>query len=175
MIRSNKTVTYRLRAVDTTGLLQLIDDSADVQLPSIDKMTDTVKGAGILGEIDMPSLGQIASMTMTVNFKADNPAYAKLARPGFINLELVWVVDVINTTTRATTVQQHKAFATVLNKKYNPGKIEAGATTDGSSEFEVSAYRKVVDGLEVMNIDKLNSIFSVDGTDYMAQVNALTM
>ena len=173
MKRTNKTMTYRLRATDIAGVLQLVDDSADVQLPSIDKMTDTIKGAGILGEIDMPSLGQIASMTTTVNFKADNPAYATLARPGFIKIELVWVADVIDTGAMQTKIQQHKAYLLVINKKYNPGKIEVGATTDGSSEFETLSYRKVVDGIEVLNIDKLNSVFIVSGYDYMAQVAAL--
>ena len=30
---------------------------ADVELPSIEAMTETVKGAGIAGEIDSPTLG----------------------------------------------------------------------------------------------------------------------
>lgn len=34
----------------------------DVQLPSLDAMTETVKGAGIAGEVDSPVLGHFGSM-----------------------------------------------------------------------------------------------------------------
>jgi len=34
---TNKTINYRLKATDENGVLQLIDDLADVQLPSIEK------------------------------------------------------------------------------------------------------------------------------------------
>jgi hypothetical protein len=95
MIKSNKTVDFKLKATDENGILVVIDDAADIQLPSIEKLTDTLKGAGILGEIDWPSYGQIGPMALTINNKADNPKYSVLSRPGEIKMEILWVNDTL--------------------------------------------------------------------------------
>ena len=42
---------------------------ADVQLPSLDAMTETVKGAGIAGEFDSPVLGHFGSMEPVLKWR----------------------------------------------------------------------------------------------------------
>ncbi|MFD5019990.1 phage major tail tube protein [Paenibacillus sp. NPDC058367] len=167
---SNKTVDYRLKASNGAGVLELIDDSSDLQLPSIEKLTDTLKGAGIMGEIDFPSFGQIGSMTFTINNKADNPQYAMLSRPGLIKFEVVSVVDVFDVNNSKIGIRQEKVFMSGLSKKYDMGKREANAGADGSSEFEITYLRKVVDGKEVLLIDKLYSKYVINGIDYMSEI-----
>jgi phage tail tube protein FII len=61
---------------------------------------------------------------------------------------------------------------TVINKKYDPGKIEVNAGADGSSEYEVIYYRKIIDGKEVLLIDKFNYKYVVNGKDYMNEIRA---
>jgi P2 family phage contractile tail tube protein len=167
---ANKTVQFRLRATNPSNTLVLIDDNSDIQLPSFDKLTDTVKGAGIMGEIDMPSFGQLGSMTLTINNRADNAQYAMLSRPGEIKLEIVWVVDVFDTNNVKIGLQQNKVFISGVSKKYDPGKIDVNAGADGSSEFEVYYYRKIIDGVEVLLIDKFNFKYVVNGVDYASEL-----
>lgn len=167
---ANKTVQYKLKATDVNNRLILIDDSSDLQLPSIEKLTDTIKGAGIMGEIDMPTFGQVGSMTFAVNNRADNAQYAILARPGEIKLEVLWVTDIFDSNQIRVGLQQNKVFLTGVNKKYDMGKIEVNAAADGSSEFEIYYIRKIVDGVEVLLIDKFNYKYVVGGVDYMAQL-----
>ncbi len=169
---SNKTIDYKLKASDPNEAMQLIDDSADLQLPSIEKLTDTIKGAGIMGEIDLPVYGQIGSMTFTVNNRADNSKYAMLSRPGPIKIEVVWTNDSLDSSNMNIGLQVNKVFMTGFNKKYDPGKIEVGGPSDGSSEFEIVYYRKLVNGTEIMLIDKLNGKYVVNGVDYMASSRA---
>jgi uncharacterized protein len=166
---SNKTIDYKLKATDENGKLQLIDDSADMQLPSVERQSDTLKGAGILGEVDLPGYG-ISSMTFSVNFKADNGKYAVLSRPGEIKIEIVWVNDVFDSAQNKMVIQSNKIFMTVLNKKYDPGKIEVGSSADGSVEFEVLSFRKIINGKEVLLIDKFNQKYVVNGKDYMEAI-----
>lgn len=168
----NKTVQFKLKATDLDGSLVQVDDATDLQLPSIEKLTDTIKGAGIMGEVDMPSFGQIGSMVFTVNNRADNPTYAIMSRPGEIKFEVIWVVDVFDTNGVKIGIQQNKVFMTGANKKYDPGKIETNAAADGSSEFEIFYYRKVVDGVEVLLIDKFSYKYVVNGTDMYADLKA---
>lgn len=169
---TNKTINYALRATDQNGSLVLIDDSSDLKLPSIEKMTDTIKGAGIMGEIDLPVFGQLGSMVFTVSNRADNSQYAMLSRPGQIKFEVGWVTDIFDSSNVAVGLQANKVFMTAINKKYEAGKIEVGAGADGSSEFEVIYYRKIVNGIEVLLIDKLNYKYVVNGIDYMDSLRA---
>lgn len=169
---ANKTINYSLRAEDATGKLQLIDNSADLQLPSIEKMTDTIKGAGIMGEIDMPVPGQIGSMTTAINYRADNGQYSMLSRPGAIKVEVAWVTDVLDSSSIKIGFQSNKMYMTVVNKKIELGKIEVNGSLDGSCEFEVLYLKKIIDGKEVLLIDKLNFIYAVNGKDYMEQFRA---
>jgi P2 family phage contractile tail tube protein len=169
---TNKTVNYKLRASDQTGRMMLVDDSADLQLPSIEKLSDTIKGAGIMGEVDLPTFGQIGSMVFTVNNRADNAQYAIMSRPGQIQVEVAWATDVFNSAEVKVGLQANKVFMTVINKKYDPGKIEVNAGADGSSEYEVIYYRKIVDGKEILLIDKFNYKYVVNGKDYMDEMRA---
>lgn len=169
---TNKTINYKLKATNGAGNLEVIDDSSDLQLPSFEKLTDTLKGAGIMGEIDLPTFGQIGSMSFAVNNRADNPQYAAMSRPGTIKFEVVWVVDLFDTNNAKIGIQQHKVFMSGVNKKYDPGKIEVNGGADGSSEFEIYYYRKVIDGKEVLLVDKFNYKYAVNGIDYAANIRA---
>jgi uncharacterized protein len=163
---TNKTIQFKLKATDHTGALKLIDDASDLQLPSIEKLTDTIKGSGIMGEIDMPTFGQIGSMTFTVNNRADNAQYASLSRPGEIKFEVIWVTDTFDSNNVKIGLQQSKVFMTGVSKKYDMGKIDVNSAVDGSSEFEIFYLRKIVDGKEVLLLDKFNYKYVVNGVDY---------
>lgn len=167
---TNKTIQYKLKATNGAGNLEVVDDSSDLQLPSIEKLADTLKGAGIMGEINLPTFGQIGPMTFTVNNRADNPQYAVMSRPGTIKFEVVWVVDLFDSNESKIGIQQHKVFMSGANLKYDMGKIEVNSGADGSSEFEVYYLRKVIDGKEVLLIDKFNYKYAVNGIDYMANI-----
>lgn len=148
-----------------------VDDQVSCQLPSIEKQTSEIKGAGILGSIDMPITGQINSMTFTVNSRSINKNTSSLAKPGLQNIELRFVKDVMQSNGQMVP-EGTKVFITGINKKYDPGKIEQAATMDGSIEFEVLRYRQIIDGSETLLIDKINSIYKINGIDYMEKIRA---
>ncbi len=149
-----------------------IDDNVSCQLPSIETQTSELKGAGILGSIDMPVTGQIGSMTLSLSTRSINKNGANLAKPGVQNLELRFARDTV-TASGETVPQGAKIFLTAVNKKYDPGKVENNSTMDGSIDFEVLRYRQVIDGKETLLIDKQNYIYKVNGIDYMQKVRAV--
>jgi hypothetical protein len=109
-------------------------------------------------------------MVFTVNNRADNAQYAMLSRPGEIKFEVVWIVDLFDTAGVKIGIKQHKVFMSGVNKTYNAGNVEVNSGADGSSEFEIYYYRKIVDGKEVLLIDKFNFKYVVNGVDYMANI-----
>lgn len=146
-------------------------DQVSCQLPSIEKQTSEITGAGILGAIDMPMTGQIGAMTFSISSRSINKGASELAKPGVQKLELRFVRDVIQDD-GSMVPEGTKIFITGVNKKFDPGKVEKASTMDGSIEFEVLRYRQVIDGVETLLIDKLNSIYKINGVDYMKQVRS---
>ena len=61
---------------------------ADVQLQSLDAMTETVKGAGIAGEFDSPVLGHFGSMETVLNWRTLEKRNIMLAMQTGVNLDL---------------------------------------------------------------------------------------
>lgn len=148
-----------------------IDDNVSCQLPSIEKSTAEMKGAGIMGTIDMPMTGQFNSMVFTINTRSANKNSAELIKPGPQRLELRFLRDVMQP--NGTMIPQGtKIYITGINKKYDPGKVETATSMDGSIEYEVLRYRQVIDGIETLLIDKLANVFKVNGKDYMSDIRA---
>lgn len=165
---ANKVIDYSVY-VRKNGKGTKIGDTTNVTLPSIERLTDTIKGSGIVGEIDLPSYGQIGSMETEIGIRVSNEQLGTLA--GAIELEYRWVTDVINTKTGKTTIQSHKAFLTVSNKKVEEGKVESGSAQDGSFSYEVLAYKRIIDGKEIINIDKLNGIYAINGVNMLDDIS----
>ncbi len=166
---TNKVIDYTVY-VRENGKATKIGDTTSVTLPSIEKLTDTIKGSGIIGEIDVPTYGQIGSMETEISIRTANEKFGLLIIA--IELEYRWVTDVLDPSTGKVSVIAHKAFLKVINKKFEEGKLESGAAEDGSASYEVLAYKRIVNGAEILNIDKLNGIFAVNGVnmfDYISQ------
>jgi len=158
-----KTINY---AVYNTGAgREHIADTTKVQLPSIENMSDTIKGAGIMGEIDLPSVAMPGSMVTAISMRVDSKTAAKLSSRGTQSLEIVWNIDELNGSTGGVRAVQHKAFVKGVLKKFDPGSVETGAQMDGSIELETIYYKRVIDGETIMEIDKLNNVFRVLGVD----------
>ncbi|TGV29903.1 phage tail protein, partial [Mesorhizobium sp. M00.F.Ca.ET.186.01.1.1] len=68
--------------------------------------------------------------------------------------------------------QAVKVSVRAIPKKYDLGKLEPGAKTDSSSEFEV-IYLKVMHGEKtLLEVDKYNYICVIAGVDYLAKVRS---
>lgn len=168
---SNKTIQYSVYGKIDDAMKQLANLTS-VQLPSIENLTDTIKGAGIMGEIDLPSLCQTGPMTFSLGFRTDDADAAVLSAPKVEEFEVRWVVDKLDTANISIGTDAHKAVIKGLSKKYDPGKVETGSAMEGSNEYEALYYKKFVNGVSVIEIDKLNNVFRVNGIDYAADIRA---
>ncbi len=145
---------------------------ADVELPSLDAMTETVKGAGIAGEVDSPVLGHFGSMTLKLNWRTVTRPTANLAQPKVHNLDLRGAIQVMNAGAGEYRVAPLKVTVRCIPKKTELGKLDVGAKSDASNEFEVVYISVTLDGEKIIEIDKYNYICVINGTDYLKQVRA---
>lgn len=166
---TNKTIQYALYD-RTNGRPKHIADTRTYTRPPISLMTDTFAGAGIMGEIDLPTWGQIQSMEGSLAFKTSDKDSIDLFSPKVHEIEARWVTDALDTSNIVMGTKAHKEIIKYYPKSADLGTIETNTSNEYSLTYEILYYKYIVDGYTVMEIDKLNSVFKVNGVDYYAQI-----
>lgn len=143
---------------------------ADVTLPSFESMSETIKGAGLAGEVDSPVLGHYGSMELQINWRTIIKSNLNLASPKGTHLDLRGAQQHWDSASGNYVVVPVKVVVHCVPKSTEMGKFDAGATTDTSNKFEVYYIKVTVDGEELIELDKYNYICKVGGTDFLSEV-----
>ena len=151
---------------------KLIGVSGEVSLAEIAMVTATVSGAGLLGDMDMPVIGQIGAIEQTVPFNtisSNTFSHFKLNR----DVSIVLRGD-IQSVDSSTGKYKHSALRLSYRgyvKKITPGKVKAADNMGASVTLELTYIHIQLDGVTMLKIDKLNSVFEVDGEDLLAEIS----
>jgi len=145
---------------------------ADIQLPSIENMSDTVKGAGIAGEYESPTIGHFGSMQLTLNWRTLSKNLLKTLRQKAMRFDCRGAFQEYDAGAGEYKIRKTRVVVQGTPKKVDPGKHETGATSDASTEVEVLYLKIEVNGETLVEIDKLNYICVIDGVDYLAEVRS---
>lgn len=146
--------------------------TADIVLPTIEYMTDSVKGAGILGEYESPIIGHTGSMTVTLNWRTPTREAIQLLAPGTHTLDFRGSIQVKNTSTGLTDSVGVKVTVKATPKSGAIGKFDVGTTTDTTNDLEVTYIKMSIDNKYVLEHDKLNFKHVVNGVDYTAKMRS---
>lgn len=145
--------------------------SGEVELPSLESITETVEVAGILGEIEAPATGHYGSTKVKIPFAvlhedvlalADTTKNLELTLRGseqFADKSSGAIDDVpvrVVVRGRATTVTL--------------GSFTKGKKGEPEVEIEASYIKIEVDGETKLELDKLNFKCVVNGKDLLAKV-----
>lgn len=131
---------------------------ADVTLPNLQNLADTLKGSGIFGEIDMPVQAHFQAYSVVLNWHtiidmavfstvqdgAQLDAWSALQRHDSSNNRIV-----------------HDGWRYVMGtapKSFNLGKLEVGAKQEVVSEFELISLRIFWNDRIMCEIDKENAV-----------------
>ena len=148
---------------------KMIGVAASVTLPEVKMKTSTVSGAGINGEIDSPTIGQFESMEQEIDF---NVLYSSA-------MDMLSPLSVVNLTLRAAQQVYDKTGGYAFKglrvvemgrvKTFNPGKVEKAKVT-----LELTYLLVENDGSPLLEVDKLNGVYKVNGVDMLAGISELT-
>jgi P2 family phage contractile tail tube protein len=146
--------------------------TADIELPNIEYLSDTVKGPGIGGEVDTPTVAMTASMTTKINWRTINGDLTKLTAPELHSLEFRSAIahydDAVGKIRQVPVAVEVRG----LPKTSTLGTLDIGASTGSSNELETTYLKVTVDGVEKIEINKFARVFRVNGVDYYADVRA---
>lgn len=153
---------------------KMIGIAAATTLPEINMKSSTVSGVGVNGEIDSPTLGQFESLEQEIQF---NTLYSTAT-------EMLNPLTSVNLTFRAAQQVYDKDGGYIFKslrivekgrvKKVKLGKIEKAEGMEAAITLELTYILVEVDGTVVMEIDKLNQVYNVNGVDMLADVRDMT-
>jgi len=146
--------------------------TAEVELPELEGMTDTVSGAGIAGEVDSPVLGHYASMTLSLTWRTITEYAMELCKPKAHKLECRSSQQVYDASTGEYKTVPVRVVTRATPKNTSLGTLAPSSATDTEQEFEITYLKVVINNKTTVEIDKYNNIAKFGDTDYLASVRA---
>ena len=143
---------------------------ASATLPDLAFLTQSFKGAGIAGNVEVNVLGHLEAMTMSLNFRNFTEDAAKLFEPRRHNISLYVAQQQEDTVNNTLSVQDVKHTFGLVPKTLKGGSLEPAAPSNPSGEYAVRYWKTVVDGKVVLEIDPYNYICTVNSVDYLEPV-----
>ena len=167
-ILSEKLINFRAYGSGGTELLGLVD----VELPTLEAMTETISGAGIAGEIESPTLGHYGPMSMTLKWRTTERGALRLLAPKAHAIELRGAIQRWNAALGEQEVMPLKIVTRCVPKSTPLGTLAPGSAQEPSAEFSVRYLKIFLAGRTYAEVDPLNYICVIDGTDYLADVRS---
>lgn len=151
---------------------KLVAGCKTVNLPELNYISETYSGSGILGEIDDPALGIVGSTTIQlgyVQFYGDNMQFFA---PGTQHITIRGTVQTNDRDTHGTSVSGVKIDFKGKPKTGAMGTLESGKAASNDITFEVTYVKITIDNNVLLELDKYNWVFIVNGVDYTAKIKA---
>lgn len=152
---------------------KMIGITEEVTLPDFEAMSEEISGPGILGTIDAPTIGHYGSQALTIPFRLlDENPFELLSPTETIGLTLRGSQQLLDGEGRVV----YKGMRVVVrgrSKSLTAGTVKQGAAMGSSVTLELTYIMIEVDRQVMVELDKLNSVFIVNGTDLLAQARAL--
>lgn len=146
----------------------------DAELPAFAPMTEKVAGAGIAGEYDSPVIGHFGSQSVKLKFRTPTVEALALLRPIQHDIDLRGSVQITDAQLGTLLTQPLRVNVRGQAKDLEPGKLEPGKPMDTSAEIEVAYLKIWLAGIAIVELDKFNMKFVVNGVDYLASVRGDT-
>ncbi len=149
----------------------MIGLSDEITIPDFEAITEEMSGSGLLGKIQEAVMGHFGSQNMEIPFLNLDDDIFSFADP----------LEVIDLNLRAAQQQLKKDKGTagyrglriaVRGKmiSFKPGVLKQGGRMDASVKLELHYILIEIDGETKLELDKLNSVYRVNGKDIMEEM-----
>ena len=121
--------------------------------------------------MDIPVVGLIEDMEMEVAFMSlCEDVFSVMDPTESADLSFNGALQGSDPGTGAVKYQQLSIAIRGTVKKFTPGTLKAGAKMDSRVTLGLSYYKITMDGKVMMEIDRFNGVYTVNGKDIMAEV-----
>ena len=152
---------------------KLIGISGEVELPSLEAITDTIEAAGILGEVEDPVTGQFSSMKIKIPFSnLYTDLFNLMDTTNPPQLTLRGSMQVMNSATGGTDYVPVKIVTRGKSTTSNMGKVSKGKKVEPEIEMEVLYLKVMINNKTTLELDKLNFKYILNGKDMLAKIRS---
>ena len=166
-VHSANVYTHGVRLLGTTG---------EVTLPSLEALSETIAGFGILGEYESPTPGHFGSLEQELEFRTFDEGLFEVIRnedQDGVDLTLR-AAQMSRKSTGAIGLTGLKVIVRGMLKMFGDGTVKQTSPIGTKIKLELLYYKLVVDGKERIELDKLNGVYKVNGVDRLARVRSFT-
>ena len=143
---------------------------ADVTMPTISAMTETISGAGSAGEINSVVQGHFSSMQLPINWNSVTDKQMKLAAPEKHVIDVRGALEGWDNTTGKKVITPVRVFVEGVPTETAIGTYGKAQATGGTTVLELTYIKVQLDGTDVIEIDKYNYVCKVNGEDKLSDV-----
>lgn len=145
----------------------------EVTLPDFDALTETLSGAGILGEIDEPTLGHFGASEIEITFlMVDNQMFGMMDMSNSINLTLRISNQAIEQANFKTDFMPSRIVIKGKKKGFTMGSAKQGSAMKPSVKVEILYILIEVNGKKKFELDKLNAVYKVNDKDLLQKARS---
>lgn len=157
---------------DTTYVSgKLVARNTTVTLPEVKHVMATIQSA--LGEHEIPLQGLVEALEATIGKIGVDEGLAAMLTMEAKTYEFRWVQQVTSTD-GTSSVEGCKAFIRGIPKVAVPAiEVAPGESVEMEVPLSVSRYQLIVNGKEIVLIDKMAGILSINGVNYATSLDSL--
>lgn len=152
---------------------KLIGISGEIELGELEALTDTLEGAGVLGEIEDAVTGQFASIKIKIPFSVlyeDMFSIIDTTNPPQLTLRAS--MQCMDPTTGVTGYYPVKIVVRGKATNTSLGKATKGKKMEPEVELEVLYIKIQINNKTTLELDKLNFKFVLNGKDMLAKIRS---
>lgn len=151
---------------------KLVGVSGEITLPNLEAMSETISGAGIAGEYESPTPGHFGSISMEIPFRVLYDSSFDLMEPTGRNIVLRASQQSYDVAGGKIEYRALKITIKTLPKGIDLGKLGVGKMTETKNTVEVLYIKVEENGKTLLELDKLNFVFKVNGKDVLSKVRS---
>lgn len=152
---------------------KLIGVSAEVTMPDFEAMTETIGGAGLLGEYDAVNPGHYGAQDFEIPFRVLYGDLFKMMDPtASATLTLRGSVQT-NDGAGNKVFSGMRVIVTGAPKKLTGGTLKAGAPMNAAVTLGLTYIKIEIDGKTAIELDKLNGIYKINDKDVIKNITSL--
>lgn len=149
---------------------RMIGVTNEMTLPDIVSMTETISGAGLLGEYETVLLGHYSSIELEIPFRILEDDIFTLANPMDVQEITLRGTQQISDRDASLKTQGMRIVVRGRVKSFKEGTLKMGGQMGSSVVLEVFYILIEVKQEKKFELDKLNEVLFVNGVDVMAQI-----
>lgn len=149
---------------------KLVGVAGEITLPNFEAMTETISGAGIAGEYESAIPGHFSSQTIEIPFRTLMEKSFSLFKNTGRSLVLRAAQQSYDVAEGKSRNRPLKITIKYQSKGLNLGSLSVGGATESTNILEVLYIKIEENGKIMLEYDKLNFVFIVDGEDILGEI-----